>query len=241
MDVEQLFVRTLADLGNRIVATDEYEVLMSAGLLRKLLMEGITLVDKVNSRYKLRIRYPMNDVSAYERIIYEDAPVLWSLLEGIDPDCPIAQMPGMRAPIHATREQLLARRVMRTCGTWITVRDLIDQLAHIDGAVHSHEPKSERELILQAAAQFFHLGRVAARCLWPSGIPEGRSPGGSQRLRAWPTGSPAVDRPLQAGQIPRWGRSRECYALSLVAAVSRWSLPLLSPLLPAQLGSSGAG
>jgi hypothetical protein len=55
---------------------------MSVGLLRKLLMEGITLVDKVNSRYKLRIRYLMNDVSAYERIIYEDAPVLWSLLEG---------------------------------------------------------------------------------------------------------------------------------------------------------------
>lgn len=52
MDVEQLFVRTLADLEHRTVATDEYEVLMSAGLLGKLLMEGTTLVDKVNSRYK---------------------------------------------------------------------------------------------------------------------------------------------------------------------------------------------
>ena len=149
MDVEQLFVRTLADLEHRIVAGDEYEVLMSAGLLRKLLMEGTTLVDKVNSRYKLKIRYPMNDVSAYERVIYEDAPAFWSLLEAIDPECRLAQMPGTRAPIDATRDQLLARRVMRMSGTWITVHDLIDQLAHIDGAIHSHEPKSKRELVLQ--------------------------------------------------------------------------------------------
>jgi len=117
MDVEQLFVRTLADLEHRTVATDEYEVLMSVGLMRKLLMEGTTLVDKVNSRYKLKIRYPMNGVSAYERVIYEDPPVFWSLLEAIDPECRPAQMPGTRAPIDATRDQLLARRIMRMSGT----------------------------------------------------------------------------------------------------------------------------
>jgi hypothetical protein len=36
---------------------------------------------------------------------------------------------------------------------------------------------------------------------------------------------------FQAGHIPSWHGSCECYALSPVAAVSRWSLLLLSPLL----------
>jgi hypothetical protein len=35
----------------------------------------------------------------------------------------------------------------------------------------------------------------------------------------------------EAGHIPSWRGSRECYGLSQVAAGSRWSLPLLSPLL----------
>ena len=44
---------------------------------------------------------------------------------------------------------------------------------------------------------------------------------------------------FQAGDIPSCGGSCECYALSPVATVSRWSLLLLSSLLSAQLGSSG--
>jgi hypothetical protein len=44
---------------------------------------------------------------------------------------------------------------------------------------------------------------------------------------------------FQAGQIPSWRGSCECYALSPSAAVSHCSLLLLSPLLSAQLGSSG--
>jgi hypothetical protein len=35
---------------------------------------------------------------------------------------------------------------------------------------------------------------------------------------------------FQAGHIPSWRGSCECYALSPVAAVSGWLLPLLSPL-----------
>jgi hypothetical protein len=38
---------------------------------------------------------------------------------------------------------------------------------------------------------------------------------------------------FQAGHIPSWRGSRECYALSPIAAGSRWLLLLLSPLLSA--------
>ena len=49
----------------------------------------------------------------------------------------------------------------------------------------------------------------------------------------------AVTFRFQAGHIPSWQESIECYPLSPVAAGSRWSLLLLSPLLSAQPRSCG--
>jgi hypothetical protein len=54
VDPEALFVRTLDDLGRRAGETDEYEVLLAAGLLRKLLMDDHPLVDQVNADHRLK-------------------------------------------------------------------------------------------------------------------------------------------------------------------------------------------
>jgi hypothetical protein len=48
-------------------------------------------------------------------------------------------------------------------GQQITVRDLIDQLAHIEGAVHSAAPSERREVLL----------REASRLLFIDGLPAG--------------------------------------------------------------------
>src|SRR5262245_6598816 len=85
------------------------------------------------------------------------------------------------------------------------------------------------------------LGRVPACCSRPSGIPEDRSP---RWLPAWlAVAEDLADRlaccgpsAFQAGHIPSCYGSCDRYALSPVAAVGRWSLLLLSPLLSAQLG-----
>jgi hypothetical protein len=66
---------TLSDLENKISSADEYEVLLSAGLLRKLLMDDTPLMDQVNVTYRLKIRFPMNAESTYERMIHEDSPI----------------------------------------------------------------------------------------------------------------------------------------------------------------------
>jgi hypothetical protein len=54
-------------------------------------------------------------------------------------------------------------------------------------------------------------------------------------IRVAPSVAPRWPRPsvFQAGHIPSWGESCGCYALPPVAAGSRWSLLLLSPLLSA--------
>jgi hypothetical protein len=175
VDIDRLFVHTLRDLEERTASTDEYTVLMSAALLRKLLLDESRLVDQVNRAHRLKLRYRISDVSPWEKLLLDDNPVFWTIEDALDPDSPFAY-----APCDATRDQFLARQVMYFSGSRITVRDVIDQLANIEGGVHSGSPKDDRQRALQAAAQFYSraglpgavnqtrlIGRITVRGLRP--------------------------------------------------------------------------
>jgi len=63
VDVDRLFLETMNDLDRRLDApVDEYDVLMIAPLLRKLLLDDSPLVHLVNRqrRVKFRFRYATN-------------------------------------------------------------------------------------------------------------------------------------------------------------------------------------
>lgn len=179
MDSEELFVRTLDDLATRVEASDEYEMLMAAALLRKLLLDGgNSLVDQVNRAHRVTIRYRINDVTNYEKVVLEDMPSYFSIEEGIDGEREAP--PGLSNPIDATRDQFLARRVMVVSGQEITVHHLIDQLAHVEGAVHKGPATNARQEVLAFAArelfikglpagveQFRAIARVVVRALTP--------------------------------------------------------------------------
>jgi hypothetical protein len=152
VDANQLFVRTLRDLERRSVSTDEYEVLMSAGLLRKLLLDGGRLVDQVNRHYRLKVRFRIPEVSPFEKMLWNSKPMFWVIADALDPE--LMLLPGT-TPYDATVDQLLARRVMCLHENWVTVRDVIDQLANIEGAVHKGEPKDEREKVIRAAGEMY--------------------------------------------------------------------------------------
>lgn len=160
IDPERLFLRTLSDLEQRASATDEYEVLLAAGLLRKLLLDEHPLVDQVNRTHRIRLRFSINGPTRYEEMVLGMKPMYWSLEDAIDPH--LNHPPGLTAPQLATRNQLLARRVMVLQGEQVTVRDLIDQLAHIEGAVHSAAPREPREVLLTQAARQLFVGGMPA-------------------------------------------------------------------------------
>ena len=175
MDVNQLFVHTLRDLERRTAATDEYEVLLSAALLRKLLLDQDRLMDQVNRRYRLDLRFRISGVSPFEQQIWDSNPIFWALEDALDPESPLTY-----APFDATRDQFLGRRVMHFSESWVTVRDVIDQLVNIEGAVHSSQPKKERHRVLQTAGRFYSrdglpgvvsqlrlIGRITVRGLSP--------------------------------------------------------------------------
>lgn len=175
MNVERLFVHTLHDLAERSESADEYTLLMSAALLRKLLLDNHPLIDQVNRTYRLELRFRISDISPAEQLILDAKPFFWSIADGLDPDLPLAY-----APFEATRDQFLGRRVMWFQGSWIRVRDVIDHLANVEGGVHRGKPRYERQRVLRAAAEFFShgglpgavnqvrsIGRIAVRGLNP--------------------------------------------------------------------------
>jgi hypothetical protein len=160
VDTESLFLRTLDDLEKRTKVTDEYEVLLAAALLRKLLLDSPPLVDQVNATHRLKLRFRINGPTAYEEMIVSDGAVFFSVEDAIDPE--LDHPPGLMAPINATRDQLLARRVMVVNGEQVTIHHLIDQLAHIEGAVHRSDPRERRQCVLNEAARQLFIGGLPA-------------------------------------------------------------------------------
>jgi hypothetical protein len=153
VEADRLFLHTLGDLARRATATDEYAVLMGAGLLRKLLVDGGRLMDQVNRHHRLQVRFRIGGESPLERHILASNPLFWAIEDALDPDCPLAYV-----PIEVSVDKLLARRIMRYGGRWITVHDVIDQLANVEGAVHSGEPRNQHQRLLQAAGRFYSRG-----------------------------------------------------------------------------------
>lgn len=175
MDLETLFRRTVDDLDQRVAAIAHYDALMSAALLRKLLLDGNPLIHQVNRTYRLNLRFRISGVSQFEQMLLDSDPMFWSLEDGLDPDI------GLAVPVvEATLDQFLARNVMRFEGRSVTVRDVINQLSNVDGGVHKGEPREDQQKVLAAAATFYSnrglpgvvnqvrlIGRVASRGLRP--------------------------------------------------------------------------
>jgi hypothetical protein len=103
-------------------------------------------------------------------LILSEGPVYWSLEDGIDPDGTPGP-PGLQNPFEATRDQLLGREVMRLQGEPVTVRGLIDQLANVEGAVHSGTPQNRRQELLSEVSRRIFIGGL------PAGIRQLRSIG----------------------------------------------------------------
>ena len=179
MQADQLFLRTVEDLDRRTMVADEYEALLAAGLIRKLLLDESPLAYQVNRYRRERIRFRINGETPLERIILNDNPFFWAIGDAIDPDA-FRAAPGISAPVDAKLEQFLARTVMFARGERLSVGDLIKQVAHIDGAVHKGKPTNIREELLDGLSRFMFfrdlpatvhhvqlIGRIVVRALTP--------------------------------------------------------------------------
>jgi hypothetical protein len=71
------------DTRDRARSTDEYEVLLAGGLLRKLLLDAHPFVDRVNAKHRVKVRFRINGPTEYEEIVLSDGPRV--VLRGLAP------------------------------------------------------------------------------------------------------------------------------------------------------------
>lgn len=138
MDSQYLFNKTLEELKSRIKSTDQYDILMTSGLLRKLLLDGgdslINQINKgttkvkfrVNLREPIRIRFPdiIKNVDSY----------MWVAREGINPDIADQRSKDYNPKLLNLEEFLKCPVAFNKQS--ITIKDLIKFLSNKEGGVH---------------------------------------------------------------------------------------------------------
>jgi hypothetical protein len=148
MDVDTLFLETLADLRRRSNAGPAYEVQQLAALLRKLLLDGQPLVDAANRTRRLRLRFRVYDGSPYQDLVLSDGPMFYSLQDAFDPET-VAVANARFAEVN--RDGLLGRGLVLLDGIWFSVADIVKYVAHVEGAVHLGEPDDDKQRALAAS------------------------------------------------------------------------------------------
>jgi hypothetical protein len=190
MDDDTLFLETLRDIRERSDPNNpksEYEVQKLAALLRKLFLDGQSLVSKVNRARRLPFQFRVFDGGPYHDLTMSMGPVFWSVQDGFDPDT--ALVPTSRFT-EVNSDGLLARRIVLLNGEWYTVADIIRYVAHVEGAVHRSEPRDAKDQALATSGigiggydspvvrSLCAVGRVVVRGLEPleARILAGRTP-----------------------------------------------------------------
>jgi hypothetical protein len=152
VEANTLFLKTLEDIQSRLSETDLYEILLIAGLLRKLLLDDHPLVDQVNRIHRLKLEF---EIAIPENKPEEgDQNSVWSVQDGLDPDTAI---PGKKRQI-LSRDQFLQTAVAMIYGPSYSIRDVIQFEANIAGGVHAGAPRTEKEQALNALGQSFGIG-----------------------------------------------------------------------------------
>jgi len=157
MDTATLFVRTLEDIERRLRdGTDDYEVLLIAGLLRKLFLDSHPLVDQVNQSRRVKLGFEVTIPT--NKPEDGDLNSLWFVQDGLDPDT---------APPHKRREvlsrdQFFRQTVTMVNGRTYSAKDIVLFEANIAGAVHAGAATREKEQVLESINATFAIGGYAS-------------------------------------------------------------------------------
>ena len=162
LDASSLFLHTMDDLKHRSRdGSSEYDSLMAALLLRKLLLEENTITDQVNRIYRIPIIYTVNAPMPW---VYESKikyQVL--LLDDFDPDT--AQYTNI---VNLKRSQFLNYEIMNLSPDSVSVHNLIDYVCHIEGSVHVKKPSTDLEIAL---AERRDTIRIDEKPFWAAALP----------------------------------------------------------------------
>ncbi|WP_311212275.1 MULTISPECIES: hypothetical protein [unclassified Arthrobacter] len=197
MLAEWLFVETVSDLRRRSKdpgRRSRYELLGIAPLLRKLLLDGSSLVDTVRAaRLDVPIHFRIKPWSAPDEPGY-DLPYAIRLADSTlvsSADCMAL----------STVEDFASTRVGMVDGLDLTVRRVVRYYAHVEGGVHFGIPKEDGQQTMSSMAPLLlgnttgqieilgHLGQVVVEALTPL----------CDSILTSPTIIPAIHQPTEGG------------------------------------------
>ena len=160
MNRQELFDRTVARL-DEIVTIDfeAYSALESSALVRKLLLDGDALIHQVNRQRRKRVRFEVATNPAYEEQVFADGPSFWAPAEALSPRLTIMPAPVIRS---LSLDQFLAHRAMYVRRHDISVKDVVKQLANVEGGVHAGTAKTDVEKALHVVNEQLGIGGMGS-------------------------------------------------------------------------------
>lgn len=159
MDRDELFLRLHQELTSTAdEIRDEYQLLQASAQLRALLLDNDPLMHQVNRDRRLKVTFEPSAEDAYTTVVLQDGPVFWAQLDGFSPR--LAARP--RPPEILNLDGLLAKRAAVVGGEDVTVKDLILQVANVEGGVHPGVPRTELERCLSEWSAAIRIGGAAA-------------------------------------------------------------------------------
>jgi hypothetical protein len=170
MTPELLFLYCLRDLEKYVrPGRCQYDYLNIARILRQLLLDRPSVTDEVNRKRKVPLEFRARLPRRKENEVNQPSCWLSFRMDSIDPDVFVAKDTDA---VSLKRDQFLSVEVMYLEGRSITIKDLIRHCANQKGAVHSQQPKSDKDRVLLRTGSALRFGEIDAttRALVPVGI-----------------------------------------------------------------------
>lgn len=145
MTDEELYLRTIEDLENRLAKPDEYNVIRAAALLRHLLIDGPPLLHTANRRLQLKLVWrefqvvSMHDIGTWG--------VAWDT----------GQNPHFPSNNFVKLDAFLASKCLFVGQHLYSVCDLIKVWANVRGGVHIGKPDEKEKAVDSADATTLYV------------------------------------------------------------------------------------
>ncbi|MBL0273297.1 MAG: hypothetical protein IPQ06_09540 [Chitinophagaceae bacterium] len=135
---EELFLKTIDDLRNKVASDDDYNLVRAAGLCRHLLTDsGKPLVKILDRKYGVKIEFTVASLSMVG-LQMANLSMVWTT---ISPN-------HLSDPVKVGLKDFLAIQFLRIENHIYSVKDVIRAASHCMGGIHSGVPKDEKEKAL---------------------------------------------------------------------------------------------
>jgi hypothetical protein len=134
---------------------DDFAYLQASAHIRTRLIDESPLVHQINRSHRMKYAFNPCAESPFITMVQSENPTFWIWMDAISPRF---APPWMAATERVKLDRFLAKRAAQGHGRDVSVRDLVLQLANIEGGIHAGTPSTELQHRLSAMSETFRVG-----------------------------------------------------------------------------------